>query len=309
MFFMSVGKCFQCGTQHYVPTDMKNVYNCFHCGMTTELKPENLELMADEKNENVEETTEKKPTRKRKTKDEIRQEFKDELYPEIEKEVIEKISLDKSDPDSIVSKLSAIQTRLNAPKGQRNTFGKYNYRSCEDILEALKPHLKEQDCACIVTDEMVCVGERYYIKATAILMSDSESVTVHAYAREDNQKKGMDSAQLTGATSSYARKYALNGMFAIDDNKDPDTDQYSEQTKEAPKTTAKPRPPQQPAKPQNTKPETDEQKTARLDAELKACTDRNSIMAIYKRDKDFITKTKSLMTTLKEMGVKYPASE
>ena len=126
---------------------------------------------------------------------------------------------------SIYAKLSIIQQQLIAPKNQYNSFGKYNYRSCEDILEGLKPCMKETKTAVTVTDEVVLVGERYYIKATATLHDSEtgESVSNTAYAREEDAKKGMDASQVTGSTSSYARKYALNGLFCIDDVKDADT--------------------------------------------------------------------------------------
>ena len=133
----------------------------------------------------------------------------------------------------MVDKLIRIQAKLKAPKGQRNTFGNYNYRSCEDILEAVKPLLAEEGCTLTLSDEIELIGDRYYIKATATLKSDKEEIQVSAYAREEQAKKGMDSAQVTGATSSYARKYALNGLFCIDDNKDPDTDEYTKQKKKA----------------------------------------------------------------------------
>ena len=126
---------------------------------------------------------------------------------------------------NIQGKLSYIQTNLKAHKGQFNSFGKYNYRNCEDILEALKPFLETVGASIVITDELVIVGERYYVKATAQLI-DSESsdkISTTAFAREDDSKKGMDLSQLTGSTSSYARKYALNGLFAIDDTKDSDT--------------------------------------------------------------------------------------
>ena len=124
----------------------------------------------------------------------------------------------------IYKKLMNIQTKLKAPKSQRNNFGNYNYRSCEDILEAVKPLLDEFKVALTIKDEIVLIGERYYIKATATLIDiDTGDITeTSAYARESAEKRGMDSSQVTGATSSYARKYALNGLFAIDDNKDAD---------------------------------------------------------------------------------------
>jgi hypothetical protein len=117
--------------------------------------------------------------------------------------------------------LKKIQKELKAPKNQFNAFGKYKYRSCEDILEAVKPLLN--NATLVINDEMVVIGERYYIKATATLTEADKSISATAYAREPEEKKGMDSAQITGATSSYARKYALNGLFLIDDTKDADT--------------------------------------------------------------------------------------
>jgi hypothetical protein len=116
--------------------------------------------------------------------------------------------------------LSKIQKEMKAPKSQFNAFGKYKYRSCEDILEAVKPFLN--GTVLYISDEMVLIGERYYIKATATLRNGDDAVSVTAYAREEVEKKGMDSSQITGAASSYARKYALNGLFLIDDTKDSD---------------------------------------------------------------------------------------
>lgn len=121
-----------------------------------------------------------------------------------------------------MKELATIQAELKAPKDLYNKFGKYNYRSAESILEALKPLLSAQKCHLTITDDIVLVGERYYIKATATVSNGTESVSAVAFAREEDTKKGMDSSQLTGSTSSYARKYALNGLFAIDDNKDSD---------------------------------------------------------------------------------------
>ena len=122
---------------------------------------------------------------------------------------------------SIHKRLADIQSKLVAPKGQTNTFGKYQYRSCEDIVEAVKPLL--DGLSLTTDDEVVLIGDRYYIKATASIRDGKEVVTATAYAREPDEKKGMDLAQLSGATSSYSRKYALNGLFAIDDTKDADT--------------------------------------------------------------------------------------
>lgn len=116
-----------------------------------------------------------------------------------------------------------IQHKLKAPKGQYNSFGKYNYRSCEDVLEGVKPLLKEHNLALLIDDEIVQIGERYYVKATAKITDGREFVSATAYAREPDTKKGMDESQITGATSSYARKYALNALLCIDDTKDADT--------------------------------------------------------------------------------------
>jgi len=120
----------------------------------------------------------------------------------------------------VLETLSKIQKEMKAPKGQFNSFGKYKYRSCEDILEAVKPFLN--GTVLYISDEMILIGDRYYLKATATLRNGDDSVSVTAYAREEVDKKGMDSSQITGAASSYARKYALNGLFLIDDTKDSD---------------------------------------------------------------------------------------
>ena len=160
---------------------------------------------------------------------------------------------------NVYQKLGAIQVKLNAPKNQYNKFGNYNYRSCEDILEGLKPLLKEYNASVIVTDEIVILGDRttatvfydketkqvsvsnMYVKATATFIDNEsgEKVSTSAYARHSDAKKGMDDAQVTGATSSYARKYALNGLFCIDDNKDPDDPAYSGNGKSSSKQPSK----------------------------------------------------------------------
>ena len=118
----------------------------------------------------------------------------------------------------MIKELLEIQSKLKAPKGQYNTFGKYKYRSAEDILEAVKPLLAEQKCTVVLSDDVISIGSRIYIKATATLSNaDGAEVVSTAYAREDETKKGMDGSQITGTASSYARKYALNGLFLIDD--------------------------------------------------------------------------------------------
>lgn len=133
---------------------------------------------------------------------------------------------------SVIEKLSEIQYELKAPKSQYNKFGKYNYRSCEDILEALKPLLAKHKCAAILNDEVTQVGDRYYISACATIVDaeTGERESNRAWAREDDERAGMSGSQITGTASSYARKYALNGLFLIDDTKDADTGAYHEQT-------------------------------------------------------------------------------
>lgn len=134
---------------------------------------------------------------------------------------------------NIYEKLGVIQSKLKAPKGQYNSFGKYKYRSCEDILEAIKPLLSETKTVLSVTDQMEVVGDRIYVRSEAHLKDceDAGEIVTVAYAREEESKKGMDSSQVTGAASSYARKYALNGLFCIDDNKDSDTTNTGEKGK------------------------------------------------------------------------------
>lgn len=124
---------------------------------------------------------------------------------------------------NIHEKLIAIQQNLTAPKNQYNAFGKYKYRSLEDILEAVKPLLDKHELTIAFEDELVQIGDRYYIKATAILSTDGRLIKNVAFAREPLAQKGMNESQITGSASSYARKYAINGLFAIDDNKDPDS--------------------------------------------------------------------------------------
>lgn len=133
--------------------------------------------------------------------------------------------------------LQHIQTELKAPKNQKNTFGGYQYRNLESILENVKPLLDKYKAVLTLTDDIITVSERVYVKAIATLTSveDGDNITVSAYAREDVAKKGMDLSQLTGACSSYARKYALNGLFCIDDTKDADATNTGEEPKQAPK--------------------------------------------------------------------------
>ena len=141
----------------------------------------------------------------------------------------------------IYTKLGSVQQELHAPKNQNNSFGGYKYRSAEDILEAVKPVLARHELTLVVGDEVVQVGDRIYVKATAAVI-DSAGDEVHAcgWAREPADKKGMDSSQITGAASSYSRKYALNGLFAIDDTRDADTNEHRRQVDSAPKSSSPP---------------------------------------------------------------------
>lgn len=132
----------------------------------------------------------------------------------------------------IYQKLAAIQQELKAPKSQYNSFGKYHYRKCEDILEAVKPLLAKYRCVLTLSDDIHCLGDRYYIKVLATLtdLDADHEISVTALAREEEKKAGMDGSQITGASSSYARKYALNGLFAIDDTADSDTTNVGAET-------------------------------------------------------------------------------
>lgn len=148
---------------------------------------------------------------------------------------------------SVYEKLSKVQSELKAPKGQYNSFGKYKYRSCEDILEAVKPLNAKHGVVLTVGDEVVEISNRFYVKATAVFVDieSGEKIINTALAREDDSKKGMDGSQITGTASSYARKYCLNGLYCIDDTKDADTDEYRHQQERKPQEN----------KPQGSKPQ------------------------------------------------------
>jgi hypothetical protein len=141
---------------------------------------------------------------------------------------------------NILTLLNEIQEELRVPKGQWNDFGGFHYRSAEDILEAVKPLLYKRDMTLIMTDDAVMMGERHYIKATVTIYHGDQHISVSAYAREAESRPKMDVAQLTGSASSYARKYALNGLLLIDDIKDADTNEYNKQGNGKPKAKAKP---------------------------------------------------------------------
>jgi len=145
---------------------------------------------------------------------------------------------------SLIEKVVRVQSELKAPKGQYNSFGKYNYRSCEDIVEAVKPILKQYGIVLNLSDELVLIGDRYYIKAVAGLTDGTDVLQSTAYAREPQELKGMTDSQISGTASSYARKYALNGLLAIDDTKDPDIDEFAKTTEQEPKEEIKATPKQ-----------------------------------------------------------------
>lgn len=139
----------------------------------------------------------------------------------------------------LIKKVSQIQGELKAPKNQYNNFGGYKYRSCEDILEAVKPLIVKVGLVLTVNDEMILVGNRVYVKATAIITDGENSISNSAFAREAESKKGMDESQITGSASSYARKYALNGLLCIDDTKDADATNKHGQDEKTPSEKAK----------------------------------------------------------------------
>ena len=200
---------------------------------------------------------------------------------------------------SILTWLSAVQRELKAPKGQRNSYGGYNYRSCEDILEAVKPLTSNFGLILVISDEIEQVGERYYIKATATLSDSTGSyVSNTAYAREELTRKGMDASQITGAASSYARKYALNGLFAIDDTKNADDTNKGQdepkQPKEPTKAQDEPKQPKEPTKAQATK----QLQGAKTVEELKELF--AALPDTLRQDADIVTLCREKANTMKE---------
>ena len=143
----------------------------------------------------------------------------------------------RKEAESVAARLAAVQAALQVPKAHRNNFAKYDYRNAEDILKAAKPLLHENGLTLTISDDLVNLGDRYYVRATATLYAtdSDDTITVTAFAREEIDRKGMDASQITGSTSSYARKYALNGLFCLDDSQDADTDAYQKQRQKAPK--------------------------------------------------------------------------
>lgn len=190
-----------------------------------------------------------------------------------------------------MKELNEIQTRLNAPKNLVNKFGGFNYRSAEGILEAIKPLLKELECTLIVTDEVMEIGNRIYVKATCTLKNKNGDVeTASAFAREAESKKGMDDAQITGATSSYARKYALNGLLCIDDNRDPDDPSFYE------------------GSPKQSKMNIDTELIGAI-GEIKSAKSRASLVGVYNNYKACYGENKDFMDAVAEVSKKFPKNE
>lgn len=182
---------------------------------------------------------------------------------------------------SLQESLVAIQSRLKAPKNQYNSFGKYKYRSAEDILEAVKPLLAEHNVVLNMSDRIELIGSRYYLVCTAKVIKGEEEIVSEGRAREDESKKGMDGAQVTGTSSSYARKYALNGLFCIDDTKDADTDENAKQQQAAPKQAKQAAIPAQPApKPY---PELDMEKELLAESEANQAQTSAELTAIWNK--------------------------
>lgn len=180
--------------------------------------------------------------------------------------------------NNFFKKLMCIQAELKAPKDKVNSFSHFYYRSAEGILEAVKPLLKKYEVALTLDDDIVLIGNRFYIKATATLQDENDKISKSAFAREEESKKGYDASQLTGATSSYARKYALNGLFCIDDNKDADTDEYHNQQQNAPKPQAR-----QQSNPQPQAQAVDNETLQLALSEVKAAQSKQSLNEILSR--------------------------
>ena len=192
-----------------------------------------------------------------------------------------------------MKELITIQAELKAPKNQRNEYGNYNYRSAEDILEAVKKILPKVECYLTITDNIEVFGERVYVAATATLTnSEGKSVSTKAYAREAAARGGQDVSQITGSTSSYARKYALNGLFCIDDTKDPDaTNTHGKDEKEVKKVTGA---------------ELVQKTSGNVEADFKACTDRPALVAAwnkYKGTQQEDEAKKALRVRKEELGI------
>lgn len=190
---------------------------------------------------------------------------------------------------TFTERLIAVQSQLKVPKNQYNDYGGFKYRSCEDILEAVKPLLQKEGLYVTIADDIVVIGERFYVKATATLSDGENSISNQAFAREDAAKKGMDGSQVTGTASSYARKYALNGLLAIDDTKDADTlnngKEYTATTKASGKVKA--------TAPASKIPAPDK---AAVIAAVYAAQTEEEVIAIYKKSSYYFGKDEAVIT-------------
>lgn len=190
---------------------------------------------------------------------------------------------------TFTERLIAVQSQLKVPKNQYNDYGGFKYRSCEDILEAVKPLLQKEGLYVTIADDIVVIGERFYVKATATLSDGKNSISNHAFAREAAAKKGMDGSQVTGTASSYARKYALNGLLAIDDTKDADTlnngKEYTATSKASGKAKATAPAPKIPAPDK-----------AAVIAAVYAAQTEEEVVAIYKKNSYYFGKDEAVIT-------------
>lgn len=190
---------------------------------------------------------------------------------------------------TFTERLIAVQSQLKVPKNQYNDYGGFKYRSCEDILEAVKPLLQKEGLYVTIADDIVVIGERFYVKATATLSDGENSISNQAFAREDAAKKGMDGSQVTGTASSYARKYALNGLLAIDDTKDADAlnndKEYTATSKASGKAKATAPAPKIPAPDK-----------AAVIAAVYAAQTEEEVVAIYKKNSYYFGKDEAVIT-------------
>lgn len=190
---------------------------------------------------------------------------------------------------TFTERLIAVQSQLKVPKNQYNDYGGFKYRSCEDILEAVKPLLQKEGLYVTIADDIVVIGERFYVKATATLSDGKNSISNHAFAREDAAKKGMDGSQVTGTASSYARKYALNGLLAIDDTKDADTLNNGKEYTATSKASGK-------AKATAPAPKIPTPDKAAVIAAVYAAQTEEEVVAIYKKNSYYFGKDEAVIT-------------
>lgn len=190
---------------------------------------------------------------------------------------------------TFTERLIAVQSQLKVPKNQYNDYGGFKYRSCEDILEAVKPLLQKEGLYVTIADDIVVIGERFYVKATATLSDGENSISNQAFAREDAAKKGMDGSQVTGTASSYARKYALNGLLAIDDTKDADALNHGKEYTATSKASGK-------AKATAPAPKIPAPDKAAVIAAVYAAQTEEEVVAIYKKNSYYFGKDEAVIT-------------